>query len=260
MDAHVGRAIFFNCIKGYLQDKTRILVTHQLQYLPHVDYIYILHDGKIENSGTFPDLIARGVNFASLVTHHASEPGAKSEESGDDESSNSSDRDDQPESHAKNNDASKKTEQNGKIIEEEERFVGSVEGKYYKEYLLAAGSKKYLAFLALCTVVDQLITVFSDVWLGIWATDDAPSSNSTSSWSGDPYYDFYDASHGASTSGSSSYSYSSSAEEEEKMTDYHLWIFALIAVVSCLITASKLCLLAHASWKASKTLHQRFVL
>lgn len=42
VDAHVGKHLFERCIAGYLDGKTRILVTHQLQFLKHVDVIVIM--------------------------------------------------------------------------------------------------------------------------------------------------------------------------------------------------------------------------
>ncbi|KAI5699855.1 hypothetical protein M8J75_009903 [Diaphorina citri] len=42
VDMHVGKHLFEDCISGFLKDKTRILVTHQLQYLNHVDQIGVL--------------------------------------------------------------------------------------------------------------------------------------------------------------------------------------------------------------------------
>ncbi|XP_064615566.1 ATP-binding cassette sub-family C member 4-like [Liolophura sinensis] len=42
VDAEVGRHIFEKVIMGYLRDKPRILVTHQLQYLTVADEILIL--------------------------------------------------------------------------------------------------------------------------------------------------------------------------------------------------------------------------
>mgnify|MGYP001065361705 FL=1 len=54
VDAHVGRSLFDDCIKGeFMEDKTRILVTHQLQYLPEVDKIFVLSKGRITASGTY---------------------------------------------------------------------------------------------------------------------------------------------------------------------------------------------------------------
>ncbi len=42
VDTKVGRRIFDNCIRTHLEGKLRILVTHQLQYLPKADYIVVL--------------------------------------------------------------------------------------------------------------------------------------------------------------------------------------------------------------------------
>lgn len=42
VDTHVGRHLFDKAINGYLRDKIRVLVTHQLQYLKDVDQILIL--------------------------------------------------------------------------------------------------------------------------------------------------------------------------------------------------------------------------
>jgi ABC-type phosphate transport system ATPase subunit len=57
VDAHVGKAIFENCIRDQLRDKTRVLVTHQLQYLADVDQIIVLKDGRIVEMGTYHDLM-----------------------------------------------------------------------------------------------------------------------------------------------------------------------------------------------------------
>lgn len=42
VDTHVGRHLFDHAINGFLKDKIRILVTHQLQYLADVDQILAL--------------------------------------------------------------------------------------------------------------------------------------------------------------------------------------------------------------------------
>ncbi|KPJ13631.1 putative multidrug resistance-associated protein lethal(2)03659 [Papilio machaon] len=39
VDAHVGRHLFESCVVGYLRNTTRILVTHQLQFLRDVDQV-----------------------------------------------------------------------------------------------------------------------------------------------------------------------------------------------------------------------------
>jgi len=44
VDTHVGRHLFDKAINGFLKDKIRILVTHQLQYLKDVDKILVLKE------------------------------------------------------------------------------------------------------------------------------------------------------------------------------------------------------------------------
>ena len=44
VDSHVGRHLYDKAINGFLRDKTRILVTHQLQYLKEVDMVLVLKE------------------------------------------------------------------------------------------------------------------------------------------------------------------------------------------------------------------------
>jgi len=75
VDTHVGRQLFDNVIgpKGVLKDKTRVLVTHRVSILPHVDQIIVLKDGSISESGTYKQLIAKEGDFAEFVTEYLTE-------------------------------------------------------------------------------------------------------------------------------------------------------------------------------------------
>ncbi|OMH86347.1 Multidrug resistance-associated protein 1, partial [Zancudomyces culisetae] len=68
VDAHVGRNLMKNVIgpSGLLKNRTRILVTHALQYLPVCDNIYAMKDGVIVESGTYSELIADSQGFLSV--------------------------------------------------------------------------------------------------------------------------------------------------------------------------------------------------
>lgn len=50
VDSHVGHHLFEKCIREYLKDKTRILVTHQVQYLRNADLIICLEDVRFHSS------------------------------------------------------------------------------------------------------------------------------------------------------------------------------------------------------------------
>ena len=51
VDAHVGKHLFEECIKKFLEDKVVILVTHQIQYLKEADNILVLQQGKVTHQG-----------------------------------------------------------------------------------------------------------------------------------------------------------------------------------------------------------------
>ena len=57
LDAHVGKKIMNNCILGYLKRKTRILITHALQYISTADKILYIEKGKITWEGKYNELI-----------------------------------------------------------------------------------------------------------------------------------------------------------------------------------------------------------
>jgi ABC-type multidrug transport system fused ATPase/permease subunit len=67
VDAHVGNALFEGCMCKELKGKTRILVTHQLQYLAAADQVIVLRDGGVAECGTYAELMARRGLFASLI-------------------------------------------------------------------------------------------------------------------------------------------------------------------------------------------------
>ncbi|EFA83154.1 ABC transporter C family protein [Heterostelium album PN500] len=85
VDAHVGKAIFQNVIGkgGFLADKTRLLVTHGVHYLPFVDRIVMMKDGRIAEEGTYEYLMSIDGQFSNLMKHHdnAKKEDEQSEES-----------------------------------------------------------------------------------------------------------------------------------------------------------------------------------
>uniref|UniRef100_A0A8C9ZY76 ABC-type glutathione-S-conjugate transporter n=1 Tax=Sander lucioperca TaxID=283035 RepID=A0A8C9ZY76_SANLU len=74
VDAHVGQHIFDKVIgpKGVLRDKTRILVTHGMSFLPQADLILVLGDGEITESGSYQELLSRHGAFADFIHTFAS--------------------------------------------------------------------------------------------------------------------------------------------------------------------------------------------
>ena len=63
VDSSVGRHLMEQCITGLLVKKTRILVTHQLQFLEHADLVVMMSEGSITAVGTYNELLEKGISF-----------------------------------------------------------------------------------------------------------------------------------------------------------------------------------------------------
>ncbi|KAF9973091.1 Multidrug resistance-associated protein 1 [Actinomortierella ambigua] len=73
LDQNVGRHIFDQCIRGFLSNRTVILVTHQLQYLHRCDHIVMLKSGRVAYQGTYDELMASQPEFSTLINTHVSD-------------------------------------------------------------------------------------------------------------------------------------------------------------------------------------------
>ena len=56
MDVHVGKFIMHKCLQGILKNKTRILVTHAINYTQFADKVFLMDAGSITESGTFAEI------------------------------------------------------------------------------------------------------------------------------------------------------------------------------------------------------------
>ncbi|XP_060108083.1 ATP-binding cassette sub-family C member 3 [Heteronotia binoei] len=73
VDSHVAKHIFDKVIgpEGTLQGKTRILVTHGINFLPQVDHIVVMVDGRISEMGSYQELLKQNKSFAEFLRNYA---------------------------------------------------------------------------------------------------------------------------------------------------------------------------------------------
>ena len=72
VDAKVGKHLFENCICGFLSEKTRVLVTHQMHYLTNIDNVIVLNEGAIAIDGIcFHDDDRRSWNIAQVCKNES---------------------------------------------------------------------------------------------------------------------------------------------------------------------------------------------
>lgn len=83
VDVHVGEFIVREALCGVLADKTIVLVTHQLHFLPFCDTVLFLENGTAD-VGTHEELLTSNANYKALTALHQRETqGNNADENGD---------------------------------------------------------------------------------------------------------------------------------------------------------------------------------
>lgn len=208
VDAHVGKHIFEKVVgpMGLLKNKTRILVTHGISYLPQVDVIIVMSGGKISEMGSYQELLDRDGAFAEFLRTYAN---AEQDLASEDDSVSGSGKESKPvengmlvtdtvgkhlQRHLSNSsshsgDTSQQhssiaelqkagaKEETWKLMEADKAQTGQVQLSVYWNYMKAIGL--FITFLSiflfLCNHVSALA---SNYWLSLW-TDDPPVVNGT---------------------------------------------------------------------------------
>uniref|UniRef100_A0A8C7QLI1 Uncharacterized protein n=1 Tax=Oncorhynchus mykiss TaxID=8022 RepID=A0A8C7QLI1_ONCMY len=75
VDSHVAKHIFDHVIgpEGVLQGKTRILVTHGISFLPQVDNIMVMVEGRVSEMGSYQELLQQNGAFAEFLRNYSLE-------------------------------------------------------------------------------------------------------------------------------------------------------------------------------------------
>ncbi|KAK3703287.1 hypothetical protein RRG08_017331 [Elysia crispata] len=204
VDSHVGKHIFDKVIshKGMLKRKTRVLVTHGIHWLPQVDHILVVTDGRISESGSYEELLSHDGDFAQfLKTYLTQEEEPEDEDpeiaavraqilervdsvtsdtaatSGDEmissrrRASRSLSR-----QFSKSGDKilEKKKEEKPKAVsrltEEEKAEIGKVALAVFLDYFKAIGIIATAAFFFFFACY-QAVNVYSSIWLSQWTAD-----------------------------------------------------------------------------------------
>ncbi|EJD40251.1 cadmium ion transporter [Auricularia subglabra TFB-10046 SS5] len=157
LDAHVGKAILDNClVNGPLSDRTRILVTHALHVLPHVDYVYVFDRGRIVEQGHFKELLANGGELSRIID----EFGTSESTLGKPKSSDNAD-----EAGEDTKDAA------DALMQDEDRAVGGVQLSTYLKYFDAAGGAlAWITWLIVVLTITQAAQVANTLFLGFWTS------------------------------------------------------------------------------------------
>lgn len=221
LDVKVARHVFQHVILGLLRNKTRILCTHQTQYLVHADLVIEMSKGKIINQGKPSDVLP------DLEDYLLSSDSVESDM-------------DVASIRALPNEFNLSEKEVDPLLDKEATEKGTVHFSVYACYLKATG--RYLAIsIFLSMILMQSSKNFTDLWLSYWVTHaNATAANSTdTSRLGklQLYYDNYGL----------------------HDTRYYLIVYSLLAVFNSIFTLIRAFIFAYGGLQAAITMHKQLV-
>jgi len=190
LDPEVGKKLFDECILGYMQSKTRILVTNQLQCLKFCDSVVALGEGKILEYGSYEELRSGNGEVQRLLQ----ELKVGHEDSPKDSTVVEPEKEEKSDEAASTN---KPKKNNANLVTKEERNIGAVSWQVYKKYVIAGGG--YFRFLIsyLMFVLCATNSFMSNAWISLWTADSTYQNNSRFFYLG--YYSLFSVTLGVFT-------------------------------------------------------------
>ncbi|KAK2457986.1 ABC transporter C family member [Trifolium repens] len=163
VDAHTATNLFNEYIMEGLAEKTVLLVTHQVDFLPAFDFVLLMSDGEILQAAPYQDLLTSSKDFQDLVNAHKETAG--------------SDRLMDVTSSGRNSNSVKEIRKayvekekqfeapkGDQLIKQEEREIGDQGFKPYIQYL--SQNKGYIYFSV--AVLSQIIFVICNILQNSW--------------------------------------------------------------------------------------------
>ncbi|CAD6272620.1 unnamed protein product [Miscanthus lutarioriparius] len=170
VDAHTAATLFNDCVMAALQNKTVILVTHQVEFLSKVDKILVMENGEITQEGTYEVLLQSGTAFEQLVNAHRDSKttlGSQDRGKGAEEPGTFLQNQIQmipQNSEAEISDANLLSVQ---LTEEEKRELGEAGLKPYKDYVSVSKGRFLLVLLILAQCAFVILQCLATYWLAI---------------------------------------------------------------------------------------------
>lgn len=264
VDSHVGKHLFEHVIgrNGLLKDKTRILVTHGVSFLPYVDEIVVLVDGVVSEVGSYSSLRASKGAFSEFLDTYAKEQSNQSHSETEKEDADvdliPDSEDIQPDSpledtisvtlkrensirrsqrkgsvRLRKQNSIKRTEnaseakKGQKLIEKEAMETGRVKFSVYLQYLQAMGWG-YSIMVFVVYFIQNVAFIGSNVWLSDWTNEAEKYANIS-----EPYPNW--------------------------KRDLRIGVFGALGVAQGVFVFLGTLLLANASINASRILHSRLL-
>ncbi|XP_071499116.1 ATP-binding cassette sub-family C member 8-like [Diadema antillarum] len=187
LDAHVGRHLFEAGIMGILkrQERTVILVTHQLRYLARADKVIVMKEGRIFWEGTPDKLEKVGPSFT--LDWQGGDFGTDDDDEGEPETSGENIRERGRSSKMQVMEISSLVDsEKGRLITREDQEKGSVSYRIYWYYLRAVSKLATLVLFAALLITSGL-EIATNFWLAEWS-DASTGANFTQETHDNDYF------------------------------------------------------------------------
>uniref|UniRef100_A0ACD6ADW4 Uncharacterized protein n=1 Tax=Avena sativa TaxID=4498 RepID=A0ACD6ADW4_AVESA len=174
VDAHTATSLFHEYVMCALSDKTVILVTHQVDFLPVFDTILLMSDGEVIQSAPYQELFADCQEFKDLVNAHKDTIGLS-----DLNNSIAPHRANEISIKVKDHNYGNQYKKSGKpspanqLIKKEERETGDTGVKPYKLYFC---QNKVFMYASLC-VISHIIFIAGQIAQNSWMAANVQNPN-----------------------------------------------------------------------------------
>ncbi|XP_017022451.2 probable multidrug resistance-associated protein lethal(2)03659 [Drosophila kikkawai] len=175
VDSHVAKHLFEQCMRGYLRDRIVVLITHQRQFLEHVDQIVVMDEGQVRAVGNYESLVKAGMDFSNFVVENQQkeqkEQMTELNEQDDDRSRLSSFSNTHNEKRCNSEESLQSIDDSrAEKINEEHQGSGRIGLDLYKKYFTFGGGLfAFLVIIIICVLSRGFISL-SDCFLIYWVS------------------------------------------------------------------------------------------
>ncbi|XP_011309864.1 probable multidrug resistance-associated protein lethal(2)03659 [Fopius arisanus] len=167
VDTQVGKYLFEECIEKYLKGTTRVLVTHQLQYISGSNEILLVENGKLEKFINYDELLAARPEYSNLgACNSESDPDNSNPDDAERKTSVPTATAAAPFTDAPGDDAASEDDENGMHLSNalEKTSRGSVAGSIFINYLKSSSNWILPVIVSILLVATQCAVTAYDMF------------------------------------------------------------------------------------------------
>ena len=183
LDPKVGKSVFEQCLLGFLDGRTRVMATNQLNLLPEFDKIIVLSSdqegagtranlnssGRIVESGTYAELMRSNGVLAALMKKYTQQ--------GDGKTAEDSKKDRKTDDEDQSMDDAKDAEEGRSLMQVEERAKGAVNLGEYIAYFRAGGGIIIVLLIVLVSLAGQGSQLANSFVITLWTDNVSPDGS-----------------------------------------------------------------------------------